>query len=315
VYGAVAARRLRQPGEIAAVPVICIGNFTVGGTGKTPAALAIAEFLASEGQTPFFLTRGYGGRLAGPLQVDPAVHEAGDVGDEPLLLARAFPTIVARERPAGARLAAQSGASVIVMDDGLQNPSLTKDLSFAVIDGATGIGNGLCLPAGPLRAPFVDQWAHADAVIVVGDGAPGAALAREASTKAKPVFCGRLEPDHAAASRLQGRRVSGFAGIGQPEKFFATLRDCGAAVVRAKSFPDHHPYNVDEIHAILADARADSLDVVTTEKDFVRLSGLRDLGPLHASIQVLPVRLVFHNEPSMRELVRERVERRRGHPL
>ena len=307
LYGAIAAGRMRRSGATVDVPVVCVGNFTVGGTGKTPAALAIAKLLAAEGQKPFFLTRGYGGRLPGPVRVDAAVHDAGDVGDEPLLLARACPTVVARDRPAGARLAAQDGASVIVMDDGLQNPSLAKDLALAVVDGATGIGNGLGLPAGPLRAPLRAQWREVDAVIVVGEGAPGAALAREAGARAKPVFRARLEPDAAAAGQLRGRKVFAFAGIGQPQKFFATLQRCGAAVVRSKSFPDHHRYSADEIRAILTEAKADELHVVTTEKDLARIAGLSGAAPPIGPIKALPVRLVFDNEKALRTLVRERL--------
>jgi tetraacyldisaccharide 4'-kinase len=296
---------MQRSGAVAKVPVVCIGNFTVGGAGKTPAALALARILASEGRKPFFLTRGYGGRLAGPVHVDTAAHTAGDVGDEPLLLARAFPTIVAHERPAGADQAVQGGADVIVMDDGLQNSSLSKDLALAVVDGATGIGNGLCLPAGPLRAPLRAQWRKVDAVIVVGEGAPGAALARNAGARGKPVFRARLEPDAAVAGQMRGRKVFAFAGIGQPEKFFATLQRCGAVVVRRKSFPDHHPYGGDEIRAILAEAKAADLHVVTTEKDLVRLARLSDGAPPSGPIKALPVRLVFDNEKALRKLVRE----------
>jgi tetraacyldisaccharide 4'-kinase len=296
---------MRRSREAATAPVVCVGNFTVGGAGKTPAALALARILAADGQKPVFLTRGYGGRLAGPLRVDPAVHKAGDVGDEPLLLQRAFPTIVARDRPAGARLAARESAGVIVMDDGLQNPSLAKNLALAVVDGTTGVGNGLCLPAGPLRAPLAAQWPKVDAVIVIGEGRPGAVLAREAGARSKPVFRARLEPDAAIAGQWRGRKVLAFAGIGQPEKFFATLQRCGAAVVRSKSFPDHHPYGPEDIRAILAEAKAHDLHVVTTEKDFVRIAGLSGAAP--DTIKVLPVRLVFDNEKALRGLLRERL--------
>ena len=306
LYGAVAGWRMQRRGEAAQVPVVCVGNFTVGGAGKTPAAAAIARLLAADAQKPFFLTRGYGGRLAGPIQVDPAAHKASDVGDEPLLLARAFPTYVARDRSAGARHAEGAGASVIVMDDGLQNPSLAKDLALAVVDGVTGIGNGFCLPAGPLRAPLASQWRKVDALIVVGEGAPGSVLAREAGARSKPVFRARLEPDAAISGQLRGRRVFAFAGIGRPEKFLATLQRCGAAVVRSKSFPDHHPYKLDDIHAILAEAKAQNLHVVTTEKDFARIAGLSGGAPIGA-IKVLPVRLVFDNERALRNLLRERL--------
>jgi tetraacyldisaccharide 4'-kinase len=309
-YGAVAGMRMRRSGQTADVPVVCVGNFTVGGAGKTPAALALARLLAADGQTPFFLTRGYGGRLAGPIRVDASVHGSDDVGDEPLLLARACPTIVARDRPAGARQAEGDGASVIIMDDGLQNASLTKDLALAVVDGATGIGNGLCIPAGPLRAPLRTQWRKVDAVIVVGEGAPGAALAREAGARAKPVFRARLEPDAAVAGQLRGRRVYAVAGIGQPEKFFATLQRCGAAVMRSKAFPDHHPYSADEIRAIVAEAKAEDLQVVTTEKDFARIARLPGAASPNGTIKVLPVRLVFDNEKALRALVRKRLSAR-----
>ena len=307
LYGAVAGWRMRRSGKAAETPVVCVGNFTVGGAGKTPAALALARMLAAEGQQPFFLTRGYGGRLTGPVRVDGTVHSATEVGDEPLLLARAFPAVVARDRPAGADLAAREGASVIVMDDGLQNSSLAKDLALAVVDGATGVGNGLCLPAGPLRAPLRTQWRRVDAVIVVGEGAPGAALAREAGARDKPVFRARLEPDAAAAGQLRGRKVFAFAGIGQPDKFFATLQRCGAVVVRRKSFPDHHPYGADEIRAILAEAKAADLQPVTTEKDFARIAALPGAAPQAGTIRVLPVRLVFDNDKTLRAMVRERL--------
>jgi tetraacyldisaccharide 4'-kinase len=309
LYGAVAGWRMRRSGTAAEVPVVCVGNFTVGGAGKTPAALALARMLAAEEQRPFFLTRGYGGRLPGPVRVDAGTHNAADVGDEPLLLARAFPTVVARDRPAGAGLAAREGASVIVMDDGLQNSSLSKDLALAVVDGATGVGNRLCLPAGPLRAPLRTQWRKVDAVIVVGEGAPGAALARQAVARDKPVFRARLEPDAAAAGHLRGRKVFAFAGIARPEKFLATLRRCGAAIARQKSFPDHHPYKLEDIDVVLSEARAHDLYVVTTEKDFVRIAALFGATPPSA-IKVLPVRLVFDNEQALRNLLCERLSAR-----
>ena len=303
VYGAIAGRRMRQAGTRAALPVVCVGNFTVGGSGKTPAALALAALLAETGMRPFFLTRGYGGRLAGPIRVDPEVHTSTDVGDEALLLARAFPTIVARGRPAGAALCANGGAGVIVMDDGLQNPSLVKDLAIAVIDGAVGIGNGLCLPAGPLRAPLAAQWPRAHAALVVGDGAPGDALAKDAAQRGKPVLTGRLEPDPGVAARLIGRRVLAFAGIGRPDKFFRTLAECGATLVRTRAFADHHPYRADEIRLLLGEADADGLELVTTEKDLVRIAGLAGPGGAAARIQALPVRLAIDDMAALRALL------------
>lgn len=311
LYGAIAARRMRMPGQRAPLPVVCIGNFTVGGSGKTPTALAVAAMLASEGQRPFFLTRGYGGRLAGPVRVDAARHAASEVGDEPLLLGRAFPVVVSRDRPAGARLCAAQGASVVVMDDGLQNPSLVKDLVLAVVDGVGGVGNALCLPAGPLRAPLAAQWPHVHAVVVVGDGAPGEAIAAEARQRGLAVLRARLEADAAAAARLRGRRILAFAGIGRPEKFFAMLAACGARVERTRSFPDHHPFADAEIRDLIAAAGAEDLDLVTTEKDLVRIAGLGDAASGAGRIQALPVRLVIEDEGVLRELAAARLSRAR----
>jgi tetraacyldisaccharide 4'-kinase len=308
LYGAVAGWRMGRQGERAAVPVICVGNFTVGGAGKTPAALTIAALLAAMGERPAFLTRGYGGSLPGPLRVDPERHRAAEVGDEPLLLARAAPTIVSRNRPAGARLAVETGAGALVMDDGLQNPSLAKDLSLAVIDAATGVGNGLPLPAGPLRAPLDTQWPQVGAVIVVGDGEAGEALAHEAERREKPVLRARIAPEPVAASGLRGRRVLAFAGIARPPKFFETLESCGATVERRHVFPDHHPYTAAEVKGLVAEAAAEGLTPVTTEKDRVRLEGLD--GARTAPILALPVRLVLADEARARSLLKAALERR-----
>src|SRR5882724_7860421 len=216
IYGSIAARRLAQTGARAGVPVICVGNPTVGGAGKTPAAIAIARLLMAAGERPMFLTRGYGGRLAGPVMVE-AGHSATQVGDEPLLLARVAPAIVAQDRSAGARLAVESGARVIVMDDGFQNPALAKDFSILVVDGSRQIGNGRVIPAGPLRAPLAPQFARADAILIVGAGSDALPLGIPAGL---PVFHGVLEPDAGTVKSLAGRKVLAFAGIGAPEKFF-----------------------------------------------------------------------------------------------
>ncbi len=291
IYGAVAARRMRQPGQRAQLPVICIGNVTVGGSGKTPTAIHIASMLRSMGRRPAFLTRGYGGALAGPLVVDPGHHSPREVGDESLLLARDAPTIVSQDRPAGAALAASLAANAIVMDDGLQNPSLEKDLSIAVFDGAVGTGNGLCLPAGPLRAPLSAQWPQIDAVIVIGPGEAGDAVHTKAIRRGLPVFRGELRPAPAAAAALSGRRILAFAGIGRPEKFFATLRQIGAEVVETRAFADHHPYRLGEVAHLLDAARRQNLVPVTTEKDGVRLAALAAAEPRVSEVRELPVSL------------------------
>ncbi|APT29775.1 tetraacyldisaccharide 4'-kinase [Methylobacterium phyllosphaerae] len=297
LYGALVARRMDRPGAPAGCPVLCLGNFTLGGAGKTPAALAVAALLAELGRRPAFLSRGYGGRNAGPVRVDPDRHAAAEVGDEPLLLARRAPAIVSRDRPAGAALCRQLGADVIVMDDGLQNPSLVKDLSFAVVDGPAGLGNGLPFPAGPLRAPLARQWPHVGGLIVIGDGAGGDAVARTAERRGLPVHRARLVRE---ADDLAGRRCLAFAGIGRPEKFFATLATAGAVIAGTRPFPDHHPYRPGELAALAESARRLGADLVTTEKDAVRLPPA-----FSADVRVLRVRLVLDDVDALRRQIRD----------
>lgn len=299
-YGRIAAHRLAQPGDRINVPVICVGNPIVGGAGKTPAAMAIARLLIAMGRKPAFLTRGYGGRVRGPLRVDPAQHRAADVGDEPLLLARVAPTIVARDRLAGARFAERTGADTIVMDDGFQNPSVTKDLSLLVIDARRGIGNGRVFPAGPLRAPLAPQLARAQALLVIGEGsaaAPIEALAHELGLK---IFGARLEPDPRTVSELKGQALLAFAGIGDPSKFFAAMRAAGLLVRKEIAFPDHHPFSDRKQAEIAAEADRSGLVPVTTEKDWVRLTDPR----LKSRAVALPVRLVLEGEDQFADLVK-----------
>jgi len=310
VYTSIAARRMRRSGEKADLPVICIGNFTAGGAGKTPTALAVARILDAAGESPAFLSRGYGGSLPGPVQVRTPEHTASDVGDEPILLSKSARTIVSRDRPAGARLAYESGATVVVMDDGLQNPSLIKDCAIAVVDGATGIGNGLPLPAGPLRASMDVQWPAIDAVLIVGDGEPGRTIAEEAGRRDKRVFEARLEPPLEVAQSLDGKKVLAFAGIGRPGKFFETLRSCGAILEAAHSFPDHHRYTAADLTALQQEAEARGLVAVTTEKDLARIAAVRDTGPW-PNLMVLPVRLRIDNEAGLRNLLLRSINERR----
>lgn len=306
LYGTLAAARMARSGARASVPVVCVGNPTLGGAGKTPTALAIAAMLKDAGEHPFFLTRGYGGRLVGPLTVNLQEHTAADVGDEPLLLARAFPTIMSRDRVAGAHIAAHAGASVVVMDDGFQNPSLHKDFSMLVIDGGLGLGNGCVFPAGPLRASADLQLQLAHCVVVVGDKLADASLSNTGIRE----FSARLEPD-ASASLLAGKKVLAFAGIGHPQKFFATLRSIRADVVEERAFADHHYYSIDDAKVLLQAARARALQLVTTEKDMVRLEGHQILKELYAATLPLPVKLKFSDESALRDLMLQGLARAR----
>ncbi|HTQ15675.1 MAG TPA: tetraacyldisaccharide 4'-kinase [Rhizomicrobium sp.] len=268
--------------------IVCIGNLTAGGTGKTPIAIAVARALAGRGYRAAFLSRGYGGRAKGPVIADPDNDSAHDVGDEPLLLARAAPAIVARDRVAGAELADASGAEIVVMDDGHQNFELEKDLSIVVVDAETGFGNGRVLPAGPLREPVAQGLARAGAVVLVGDGAP------DLMGFGRPVLRAHLAP--VDVLNVTGRDVVAFAGIGRPAKFFATLRGMGARLADTIAFSDHHVYSASDIARLRAKAR-DAL-LVTTEKDYVRLTPTEREG-----INFLPVRAAFDDVDAFARLL------------
>lgn len=295
IYGAVVSQRMKRSGYRAKIPVVCIGNPTLGGAGKTPTALAIGEWLKREGRKVFFLTRGYGGSETGPLLVDAAKHDARAIGDEAPLLAAVAPTIVARDRAAGAKLAEASGAEVIVMDDGFQNPSLAKDFSLLVVDGTRGIGNGLVFPAGPLRAPLAPQLSRAQALLVIGEGEAGDRAARLAAEYGVRVFRGSLTIDPTSAAALKGKRVLAYAGIGAPEKFFGSLKEAGAVVVERAAFGDHHRYTATEAAALVAKAKAGGLDLVTTEKDLSRMRDDDTLNTLREQSKVLRVGLALDN--------------------
>ena len=318
LYGAIAAGRMALAGARASVPVLCVGNFTLGGAGKTPAAIALARLLMAAGHRPFFLSRGYGGRLAGPflLGAGEASHSARDVGDEPLLLAKIAPTVVARDRPAGAAMAASAGADLVIMDDGLQNPAIAKDFSIAVVDGRRGIGNGRVFPAGPLRAPLSAQLEHVDALLVVGATTALSDCAIEAARKrGLPVFHGELRPDRAVAAALAGKPVLAFAGIADPDKFFATLEACAIPAAVRVRFPDHHRYTGAEMVALLARADRERLVPFTTEKDLARMEGDAAAAELLARARALPVTLTFAEPDTMARALREALQRaasRRG---
>jgi tetraacyldisaccharide 4'-kinase len=272
LYGRIAEQRYAQGTPYrSALPVICIGNFTAGGGGKTPTAIAIAALLKQLGAKPAFLTRGYGGASEGPVLVTWG-DRATQVGDEPLLLADAAPTMVAADRPAGAKAIEATDASVIVMDDGFQNPSLAKDLSLVVVDGGVGVGNGLIIPAGPLRAPLEAQIARASVLIVIGEEDRVAKLIEAFTARAKPVLKARMVPrqDRRWLSILP---VIGFAGIARPEKFFATLRNEGARLIDTRAYPDHYRYSERQARSLLKEAKDCNAMLVTTEKDYVRLDG------------------------------------------
>lgn len=280
LYGATVRWKFRNRKPYRApVPVICVGNITAGGSGKTPIAAAIADAIIARGKNPFFLTRGYGGRLSGPLVVGNE-HGAREVGDEPLILSRIAATVVSRDRRRGAKLAVERGADVIVMDDGHQNFAIVKDLSIVVVDAETGFGNGRVLPAGPLREPVDQGLARANAVVLMGNGSP------PLNGFNGPVLRASIEA--ATHENWKGRRVIAFAGIGRPEKFFRSVTAQGADVVEVLAFPDHHPYTQDELALLKAKARGENAQLITTEKDYVRLAVVD-----REDVAMLPIRAVI----------------------
>jgi tetraacyldisaccharide 4'-kinase len=294
--GGAARQAWTQPWR-APVPVICVGNLVAGGAGKTPVAIALARRLQASGHGVHLLSRGYGGSLSGPTAVDRAQHSAAQVGDEALLLAAAAPTWIARDRPAGARAAIAAGAQCLLLDDGLQNPTLAKDLSLLVIDGAYGLGNGRVLPAGPLRETLAAALARVDTVVLMGEDRAGVTPLLAGKT----VLRARLVAENAAA--FAGRTVVAFAGIGRPAKFFATLDSVGARLAASHAFADHHAYRAGELERLFSEAETAHAVLVTTAKDAVRLPT-----EWRAHVEVLSVRAEFDDAAALDRLVARAVQ-------
>jgi tetraacyldisaccharide 4'-kinase len=306
IYGNVAAQRMRKAGARAGVPVICVGNFTLGGAGKTPTAIALARMLHDAGENVFCLTRGYGGSLPGPQRVDAHADTAADVGDEALLLARAALTIVARDRAAGAALARAQGASMILMDDGLQNGSLAKDFTLAVVDARRGLGNGKVFPAGPLRAPFDLQLSRCDALLIVGDGQATDDAISAARTRNLPIWRGNIKADAHAVGDIK-RPVLAFAGIADPDKFFDSVAAAGLHIAARQAFPDHHRFTAEEAGDLVMRAEEQGLALLTTEKDRARMTGDPAVAALASRVHVLPAAMRFEDAETIRGTLLEAI--------
>ena len=301
IYGQITALRMRYQGKQLDCPVICVGNWTAGGSGKTPVALSLSSLMREKGWQPVFLSRGYGGAVCGPLQIN-GRSDPTQCGDEPLLLAREAPTFIAKDRLAGALEACQHG-NLIIMDDGLQNPSLQKTIRLAVVDARVGIGNGLCVPAGPMRAPLRNQWPHTDAVVMVGEGEAGEAIAAKAPC---PVFRGRTDADPEMAAALNGKKVMAVAGIGRPQKLYESLESVGADVKIGRAFDDHHTFDRQEIEALVAESAQNGLTLVTTAKDHVRIMAVDS--KLAKKFKVLPIRFVAKDQNAFTDWLHQRLQ-------
>jgi tetraacyldisaccharide 4'-kinase len=304
LYGFVASRRMAAARrEKVGLPVLCIGNFTVGGTGKTPVAIALARQAKRMRLKPGILSRGHGGSFAEPHIVDPKHDSAKHVGDEPLLLAEHAPVAVTPNRAAGARLLIEEGCDFLIMDDGFQSARIHIDYALLVVDARYGLGNGHVIPGGPMRAPLLDQLRFADALLKMGTGSGGDEAVRKAARAGKPVFEATTRPKD--GSRFSGKRFLAFAGIGHPEKFFDTVAEAGGVVALTRAFPDHHFYSEDELQELAATARAGQLRLVTTAKDAARLRNGGASADFLKRLDVLEIETVFDLEHAPERIIDE----------
>lgn len=298
-------RRLANiEGEKLDVPVICVGNINVGGTGKTPSVIAILDLLTQMGKRAHVVSRGYGGSRKGPVLVEEYTHTAAEVGDEPLLISAFGPCWVAEDRLAGAKAAIAAGAEVILLDDGFQNPQIVKDFSIVVVDAVVGFGNERVMPAGPLREPLADGLARADVVLTLGSDS-----AQENVNVDIPRWKAAIKPLE-TGMEWQDTRVIAFAGIGRPGKFFATLKGLGANIVATHEFADHAPYSSAALQRMKAEAVAKNAQLVSTEKDIARLPE-----DFKREVIALPVRVEFGDPETVKTALKDILAARRENPV
>jgi tetraacyldisaccharide 4'-kinase len=305
LWGAAVAWRMAQPPRYRPpVAVVCVGNLLVGGAGRTPTVIALARMARGRGLKPGILVSGHDGRARGPILVDPTIYNADHVGDEAMLAAAVAPTVVARDRAAGAKVLAGAGVDLIVMDGGLHDPALPKDLALIAVDAGLGIGNGLTVPSGPMRAPLQPQLRRADALLVVGEGEAAGPLIRAAARAGRAVIRAELRPTRVREWRKQP--ILAFAGIARPQRFFAALTDVGATLARTMTFPDGHRYTAVDAETLMATADADGLRLVTSEQDMARLAGRSGaLALLAGRTEALAMTVEFENAAAVAGMIDE----------
>jgi tetraacyldisaccharide 4'-kinase len=307
-YGFVAGRRMHTAKrEKIAAPVLCVGNFTVGGTGKTPVAIALARQAKRMQLKPGILSRGHGGGFSSPHLVDPSHDSAKHVGDEPLLLAEHAPVAVTPNRAAGAQLLIdRHGCDFLIMDDGFQSARIHIDYALVVVDARYGLGNGRVIPAGPLRARVVDQLVYTSSLLKMGEGTAADRVIRQAARAGKPIYEARTRPRGRKA--FAGKRFLAFAGIGHPDKFFDTVTGTGAVVVLSRAFPDHHVYGEDELAELLKTARDNEMRLITTAKDAARLRHGAASAEFLEMLDILEIDAVFEQDYAPTRVINETLE-------
>lgn len=307
IYSFVATQRMiNARREKLDVPVLCVGNFTVGGTGKTPVAIALAKQAKKMHLTPGFLSRGYGGSIGEPHVVDRKHDSARQVGDEPLLLSDHALTATTPNRVAGAKLLMERGCNFLIMDDGFQSAQIHMDYALVVVDGRYGIGNGHVLPGGPLRARLIDQVRFATGIVRMGEDKAGEGVVRQAARAGRPIFEAWMRVR--GADKFSGRRFLAFAGIGHPDKFFDTVTKAGGEVVMSRAFPDHHFYSNDELRELADTAETAQLEMITTAKDLARLRNGIAPAELVDKLNVLEVDAVFENAIATKRIIEETLD-------
>lgn len=298
IFGKLAAKRMKLgTAKRVNVPVICVGNFVVGGGGKTPTVHMLAKHIISKGYKVGILSRGHGGAITSETVVDLDKHNAHDVGDEALMHAEITTTVVSPNRVNGAKLLVSKKCTLIIMDDGFQNPSLHKDFSLVLADAKRGLGNGFAMPGGPMRVSFKDQLQHTDAVLITGKGDAALEVVRKSARAGKPVFESHIKIE--GKSAFKDERYLAYAGIADPEKFFLTLEDISTKVIEKRAFGDHHVFTEEECANLIDRSKNEKLQLVTTQKDASRLKGMGEAqDKLLELSQVVKITLISEN-PSM----------------